>query len=45
MECPFCTSDDTERVGHQWLCRCCSKAWLAYTLADCALLAVLCIAA
>lgn len=44
VTCPYCGSDDTERVGHQWLCNCCSRCWLAYTHADLFLLSVLCIA-
>ena len=38
MDCPFCTSDDVERVGADWVCRCCSKAWKAFTKADVGLL-------
>tara|TARA_R110000868_G_scaffold27580_2_gene104438 strand:+ start:1328 stop:1465 length:138 start_codon:yes stop_codon:yes gene_type:complete len=41
MTCPHCTSENVERVGHQWLCNCCAKAWIAWTRADHALLAVL----
>ena len=29
---------DVERVGHQWVCSCCAKAWAAFTRADAHLL-------
>lgn len=45
MTCPHCSSDDVERIGHQWVCRCCSKAWLAFTRADLELLKAFGIAA
>ncbi len=32
--CPFCTSDDVERDGQHWFCRCCAKRWLAYSKSD-----------
>ncbi len=45
MICPFCGSEHVERVSHQWFCACCSKAWIAFTAADHALLAIIGIAA
>ena len=36
--CPYCGSEDVERVGHQWVCSCCAKAWKAFTKADVGLL-------
>lgn len=38
MICPFCASEDTERIGHQWVCNCCARAWLAFSRADAAFL-------
>ena len=34
VTCPYCGSEDVERVGHQWVCSCCAKAWTAFTRAD-----------
>lgn len=34
VTCPYCGSEDVERVGHQWVCACCAKAWAAFTRAD-----------
>lgn len=45
MTCPHCDSDDVERIGHLWVCRCCARAWLAFTRTDLVLLKVLGIAA
>jgi len=38
VTCPYCGSEDVERVGHQWVCACCAKAWAAFTRADAHLL-------
>jgi len=38
VTCPHCGSDEPERIGHQWYCPCCGKAWLAFTRADAFLL-------
>lgn len=38
VTCPHCGSEDVERIGHQWVCSCCAKCWLALTRADAFLL-------
>ncbi len=45
QKCPYCGSEDVERVGADWVCRCCAKAWKAFTKADVGLLRLFGIAA
>ena len=45
VTCPYCGSEDVERVGHQWVCACCAKTWAALTRADVGLLRLFGIAA
>ena len=45
VTCPYCGSEDVERVGADWVCRCCAKAWKAFTKADVGLLRLFGIAA
>lgn len=40
-DCQFCDSPNVERIGHEWFCNTCGRAWLAFTRQDARFLEVM----